>query len=119
MNNKIQQQYEFNKLHQIMDFTDQYIHLENPREKTMPCNNENCARPNCSFAHSLEELRIFKCRNEQMYPQCTNPQCTYLHRNESKRNYFKRLKRPCNLPDTKQIIVQRTQPCKYILKIIF
>lgn len=110
----MQQCNEYKKLQEIMDATDAYIHKDKPLYKTKACQNRNCNRPNCDFAHSLEEFRIVKCTNEKRYPKCTTPNCTFFHKSESRASYLKRMK--INLPEVRIYIPERSQPCKFVLE---
>jgi hypothetical protein len=57
--------------------------------KTRMCNSGNkCSLGNrCKFAHNMEELNILKCT----YNNC-NLRCNFLHKNETKEQYFERQK---------------------------
>jgi len=57
--------------------------------KTRMCNSGNkCSLGNrCKFAHNMEELNILKCT----YNNC-NARCNFLHKNETKEEYFERQK---------------------------
>lgn len=83
--------------------------------KTRMCNNgNNCTMgTRCKFAHSMDELNILSCT----YNNC-NYKCNYIHKNETREEYFerqKKLKLPqeityaiSKIPTDKKIVVNGT-----------
>lgn len=74
----------------------------NSRFKTSACRgvlfSGVCKRANCTFAHSLEELRCHTCRYGN---DCSNENCPYQHPSESITDYYTRRGKPLpNIPKT-------------------
>jgi hypothetical protein len=54
-----------------------------------------CRRRECTYAHSIEELRIFECKfNENCYKE----DCKFFHAFETKEEYFERVGGKPDLP---------------------
>jgi hypothetical protein len=64
------------------------------------CHYETNSGNSCTYAHTLQELVIPKCRADMT---CQNWKCPFLHSDEDTKAYFKRMpeKKP-NLPETEK-----------------
>lgn len=67
--------------------------LKNELYRTTMCNKKNCDRVNCNYAHNDCELRIRKCLfgNDCIYKHSKNKRCKYIHPDETKESYEKRI----------------------------
>lgn len=69
-----------------------------------------CNKKGCTFAHTLQELRVPKCRYSDTCKHGKN--CYYIHTNETIQQYYKRIgKSVPNLPN-KTSLLQGTIPAK-------
>lgn len=81
------------------------------RSRTKPCSNvrkiplgfTTCNRHGCTFAHSIEELRILDCN---FGSNCRNkPSCPFLHPSETKKDVYSRTNITNCLPQTTTRII--------------
>lgn len=68
-----------------------------------------CSKKGCTFAHTLQELRIPKCRFSE---NCKHGKsCYYMHTGETIQHYFRRIGKPVpNLPSGKVVTAESPIP---------
>ena len=90
--------------------------------KTKACNNvvynnqkksfTSCQRSYCTFAHTLEELQVMKCK---FGDNCNNFYCQYIHPFETKKSYFTRTGK--SVPALPEKEISQVVPIRFIVPI--
>ena len=112
---------ESSEIKEQVEETEEEILKRNPLWRTKPCNNVRllangsyavCRRKWCSFAHSLEELRVAECRYGT---DCYHQRCMFQHPRETIQRYYKRTgKLLPQLPDKTEKTVKHLPSKKHL-----